>query len=233
MESIDNIIAFEVKKEIADRYFGFRRIIETDTALYHSKITQASALFKESVGHDLICIYTLLSQDSLIDNFLSLIGLEKENFHQSRLKTTPKNFSQMAKQKCRGLTRKACLRNMFLDLYIALYQHIQDYRSIYDSLEEDHETIEAQISIFYRKNDIQSIVQLLRTLGSGYQDLSPIQFNTDDSTSLEAKLRLSPPPPVVDLLPTIPAIPPVKPIRSKLKYIIEVASNRQPEFDLR
>ena len=195
MESIDNIITFEVKKEIADRYFGFRRIIEKDTGEYLEGINKARTIFNETIGNDLNCMYTLLSNDTLIDTFLATTGLKKRYCQPSQSPSSPEGFTEMAKQKCRGLTRKGCIRNMFYDIYVSLHNHITEYNQIYSRLVENHDTIEAQITLFYRKNDIHSIVHFLRSLGSGHPDISPVIFDAENGTSLEEKLnepKLSP-----------------------------------------
>jgi hypothetical protein len=89
MENIDTLLALEVKKEIAQRYFGFRKTIETDTEAYLRKIQSASLKLEKTVGHDLVRIYTLLSRESLIEDFITLTGLPERFFIDSFINTTP------------------------------------------------------------------------------------------------------------------------------------------------
>lgn len=60
MENIENILTLEVKNELAKRYFGFRKTIEEDTAAYFENIKKTSRQLEETVGHDLVRIYSIL-----------------------------------------------------------------------------------------------------------------------------------------------------------------------------
>lgn len=233
MESIDNYLTFEVKKEIAERYFGFRKIIEEDTNTYLCAIHDASQKLEVNIGHDLIRIYTLLNNKHLIDDFLNSTGLPDRFFVDSYINTFPKKKGIFTQQKFRGITRKGCLHNMFFDAYERLYQHIQQYCKSYVKLQEDHQTICQQIQIFYRKNDIETIFQFLRSLDVTNSGHSSVTVNNPMNGDLEKKLRLLPPPAVDELLPNLTEIPPSAKIRKKLKALVTEACQLQPLLDLR
>jgi len=233
MESIDNYLTFEVKKEIAERYFGFRKIIEEDTSTYLNNVLETSHELETSIGHDLIRIYTLLDNESLIFDFLKETGLPERFFFDSYINTLPKKDGIFAQQKFRGITRKGCLHNMFFDTYDRLCQHIQKYRRTFEKLQEDHETICQQINIFYRKNDIETIFHFLRSLDTSSIAHSAVSVNTPLKGDLENKLRILPPPAVDELLPSLPEIPTPGKIRRKLKSLVTEACQRQPLLDLR
>lgn len=231
MESIDNILSLEVKREIAQRFFGFRKTIEEDSAAYLQKVRETADELEHNVGHELVRIYNLLNSPALLHRFFQLTGLPERLFLDSFINTAPRKDDIFTSQKLRGLTRKGCHLNMFFDSYGRLYRAIGHYRSAFEQLAEDHETIRQQIEIFYRKNDIQTIFSFLRGLDPNLTDISPI--GPGFSEDLEAKLRLSPPAPVDELLPEIPAIPSSKAIRRKLRELVARANMEQPQLDLR
>ena len=66
MLDLNTTLAFEVKKEIADRYFGFRKIIEEDTNEYQKKVIASALELEDKIGFDLVRLYVLLKDTSLI-----------------------------------------------------------------------------------------------------------------------------------------------------------------------
>ena len=228
MDNIDKHLSVEVKHDIAKRFFGFRKTIEKDTATYLQNIERAAIELEQSVGHDLVRIYHLLKEHDLINRFRQLTGLAEGLFFDAFINTEPRKQAIISNQKKRGFTRKGCLHNLFFDAYEQLYNDILNYQKTYNSLEEDHATLCEQINIFYRKNDIETIFQFLRGLDNGSMGETGFAQNRIAGTKLDAKLRLTPPAPVSELLPSIAPIPKAGEIRKKLRELITSASRRQP-----
>lgn len=233
MENIDNILALEVKNELAKRYFGFRKVIEEDTAAYFEKIKNTSMQLEETVGHDLVRIYCILNQKNLLQQFFKITGIPENLFTDAYINTTPTKDDIITQQNFRGFTRKGCLHNLFFDAYDCLFKDIEAYYEAFSDLVHDHDTISEQIRLFYRKNDIHTIFQFLRSLDSAPMNDGPPTFKHDSETSLDAKLRIDPPPPVNELLPEVELIPPAKKIRKDLKKLVTEACIQQPLLDLR
>lgn len=233
MESIDNFLTVEVKKEIAERYFGFRRAIEEDTSSYLKKVLDCSHELEENIGHNLVRIYTLLNSQVLIKRFIKLAALPERFFVDSYINTLPKKQTLFTQQNFRGLTRKGCLNNMFFDTCNTLFHHIEEYRKKYELLREDQETIVAQIEIFYQKNDIDTIFFFLRNLDGNLSTAHNTSFNQAANGSMSDKLRIYPPPPVTELLPELSAMPTVKEMKKELRELVTTACQNQPLLDLR
>lgn len=236
MENLSSFLSFEIKKEIADRYFGFRKAIEEDTSRYHKNIHKSSLDLENNIGIDLVRIFTLLENEPLIDSFFKLTNLPDKPFLDSHLNKSKKVRLEIFKnQTLRGLTKKSCFKNMLFDTYKLLYHHIGDYQTTFNKLVEDQQTIEEQITIFYKKNDISTILQFLHGLDTNSQSqFCLLPDNTRNLTQgLDDKLRLSPPPSVAELLPAFPSIPPFKSIRSHLKKLAHDAQTLRPDYDIR
>jgi hypothetical protein len=233
MENVENILTLEVKNELAKRYFGFRKIIEEDTAAYFENIKKTAQQLETTVGHDLVRIYSILNQQSLLQQFFELTGIPENLFTAAFINTTPAKDDIIEQQKFRGFTRKGCLHNLFFDAYDCLFKDVLAYHGAFADLVLDHETISEQIRIFYRKNDIHTIFQFLRSLDNSTMHDSPPAFNPDSRKSMEAKLRIDPPPPVNELLPELGLIPTAKKIRKELKALVTEACIQQPLLDLR
>ncbi len=237
MEDINTFLAFEIKKEIAERYFGFRKIIEEDTHSYRINILHSSLDLENKIGIDLVRIFALFHSNELIQAFFHLVKLPERLFLDSHLNRSIRIKKNIFKgQTFRGITRKSCLKNMVFDIYKQLYIHINEYQDTLKKLSKDQATIREQINLFYKKNDISSILHFLNSLEGNPQSLSShVQSDPGHSfgQNLNDKMRIHPPPEVEDLLPVIPSIPPFKNMRTSLKRLASAASLRRPEFDIR
>ncbi len=236
MEDLDKFLAFEVKKEIADRYFGFRKVIEEDTKSYQKNIFKSSLDLENKIGVELIRLFSLLHSDDLIHSFLQIAQLPDRLFMDSYLnKDERKKRALFSDLSFRGMTKRSCFKNMFFDTYTHLHNSINEYQKTLQKLSDDQETIREEIKLFYKKNDISNILHFIRS----FEGISQTQFghmnvqNGADSSNLDDKMRLTPPPAVDELLPIIAAIPPLKKIKSELKKLISIAYTRRPEFDIR
>ncbi len=80
MQDIDQMLSFEVKKEIADRYFGFRKLIEEDIQDYDDQILSSFRRLEQKIGFDLVRLYILLKDGQLIHDFFQVAGLDDKLF---------------------------------------------------------------------------------------------------------------------------------------------------------
>jgi len=236
MEDFAKTLAFEVKKDMAERYFGFRKIIEEDSDDYQKEIISFTLQLESKIGFDLLRIYTLLQKDELIRRFYKLTKLGEVLFFDSYVCSSPTIRARLLEdQQVRGFFRKSRFQNMFMDVYNRLREHVDNYRSGIASLIEDHEVIEEEIKIFYKKNDITGIMLLLRSLDGDDGTSGPMAgtLDTGGTISLEAKMRLKAPQPVEKFLPILEAIPTPSSIKSELNLLINAAFENQPDFDVK
>lgn len=237
MEDFASNLAFEVKKEIADRYFGFRKIIEEDSSEYQKEVISSTLALESQIGFDLLRIYALLQQDQLINEFYRLTKLGEVLFFDSYVATSPTIRKRLFEnQRVHGFTRKSRFQNMFFDVYETLREHVDSYRSRIASLAEEHEVIEEEIKLFYQKNDLSGIMLFLRNLDDSNPTTSgPMSgaLESGGAVSMEQKMRLKAPQPVEKLLPILEAIPKPKEIKGELRELVDTAFARQPDFDLK
>jgi AcrR family transcriptional regulator len=236
MEDFAQTLAFEVKKEIAERYFGFRKIIEEDSDDYQKEIISSTLVLETKIGFDLLRIYALLQKDQLIEEFYKLTKLGEVLFFDAYVATSPTIRKRLLEnQRVRGLFRKSRFRNMFFDLYETLQAHIDSYRRRIAALIEEHEVIEEEIKLFYQKNDISGIMLFLRSLDGdgGTSGTMSGALDGGGSISIEDKMRLQAPQPVEKFLPILHAIPAPADIKSDLKALVNKAYEQQPDFDLK
>lgn len=226
--SISDAITYEIKRDIADRYFGFRKLIEEDTLALSEKIRQHSFILEKRISFDLIRIYILLRDEGLIQEFLTLTNLPGDIFYDPYLAQSVTIRARVFEGvRFRGLTKKACFSNAVLDCYERLVEHIDQYRAQFAELVALQEMISAEIDLFYKKNDLGSILGFLRSLGD--TGSSGLQGGMEPhlATELDDKLKIIPPLPIEQMLPVLPPLMPLAAIRRQLQGIIAQAFSQQ------
>jgi len=78
--NVEDFLAVELKREIAERYFGFRKMIEEDNLDLTEKIKYQLSILETRISYELIRIYILLKDEELIKEFMNLTGCGKKNF---------------------------------------------------------------------------------------------------------------------------------------------------------
>jgi len=228
MESdIAKVLSFEIKKELADRYFGFRKIIEEDKQELDSQVKRHSMTVEQKICMDLVRIYILLKDEAVIQDFLDLAGLEEKMYYDPYFLESPTIRKRVfAGVTVRGFTRKGRFIHLVLDSYATLVEHVIEYIESFGELLEKQETIAEEIKLFYQKNDLVNIMGFLRSLDAPVFDNSMLQADASglgSAQSLEKKMRLEPPLPIEHILPIIPPLIPLRPIRKNLKKLAKRA----------
>ena len=145
---ISKVLAYEIKKELADRYFGFRKFIEQEKfdlasqARHHLHIEQ-------KIAYDLVRIYIMLNEPALIHIFFELTGLDEDTFYDPYTISSPTIRQRVFEGiTVKGLTRAGRFKKLLLNCYDNLTRHVEEYREKIAEMLLDHETIMEEIKIF-------------------------------------------------------------------------------------
>ncbi len=227
--NISDALTYEIKQEIANRYFGFRKLIEEDKLALAEKIRQYSFILEKRISFDLIRIYILLRDEGLIQRFMTLANLPEDLFYDPYLTQSATIRKRVFEGvQFRGLTKKGCFTNAIIDCYERLVDHVGQYRGQFAELVATQEMISAEVDHFYKKNDLGSILGFLRGLSDSSLN-SQMQGGMEPNIAgeLEHKLRITPPEPITESLPLIPPLPPLATISRGLKEIVNLAFAQQ------
>jgi len=227
---ISKVMTYEIKKEMADRYFGFRKLIDEDKQELSRLIRHHTLTSEQKIVVDLARIYILLRERSLIKRFLELVGLEEELFYDEYMVSSPTIRARVFTGiHARGLTRSGRFKNLLLGCYDQLVTHVDQYREKFGELLDTREFINEEINLFYRKNDLSSMLGFLRQLDAQDEGglAGPIMPGTDDD--IAAKLKVEPAEPIEHQLPMIPPLVPTSQIRGELKKLADEALRLQPD----
>jgi hypothetical protein len=224
--NIEDIMAIELKKEIAERYFGFRKLIEEDTLDLMQKMKYQLTILEKRISFELIRIYILLQDDDLIHQFMNLTGWEERLFYEPYITESETIRKKVFKGiKIRGLTRGGRYKNLVFDAYERLVEHVEHYRTHLEEIELHRETINEEIKLFYRKNDIGNIMDFLRSMNTSSISEDSMGVNPDagSSSSFADKMRLEEPPPLDPGIINIPPLIPLPNISRNLKKLVDIA----------
>jgi hypothetical protein len=222
---VEDIMAVELKREIAERYFGFRKMIEEDTLDLVQKMKYQISILEQRISFELIRIYILLRDDKLIHDFMELTGWHEKLFYDPYIITSATIRKKVFKGiKIRGLTRSGRFKNLVFDTYERLVEHVAHYRENLEEIETARETIKEEIDLFYRKNDIGNIMGFLRAIdSSGGEDLMGVNPDAGSTNTFAHKMRIQEPPPLDPELITIPPLVPLPNISRELKKLVDRA----------
>jgi len=223
--NVEDVLAVELKREIAQRYFGFRKMIEEDTLDLMEKIKYQLSILEKRISYEIIRIYILLQDEKLIHQFMELTGWEEKLFYDPYITESPTIREKVFKGiKIRGLTKAGRFKNLLFDAYERLVAHVDQYRQNLEEIETSRETINAEIELFYRKNDIGNIMGFLRAMeGVGSEDSMGVTPDTGSVETFEHKMRIKKPPPIDPELITIPPLISLPNISKELKKLADQA----------
>jgi hypothetical protein len=233
MNGMEEMLSLEVKKEIADRYFGFRKMIEDDSQEYNEQILEAYRQLENEVGFDLVRLYILLNRESLIRDFFRITGFRDPIFLDPYLLQSPTIRRRLFKgQQVRGFTRHARFNHLFFDIYQRLQKSLEAYTATMDRLVREGQAIVEEIEVFYRKNDLSAMMGFLRRLDSsgdaGPMGTTPAPLRDN---YMEEKMRIQAPDGAETRLPSFPPLPPLKTCKRNLADLLDraYALQQQPE----
>ncbi len=223
--NVEDILAVELKREIAERYFGFRKMIEEDTLDLTEKIKYQLSILETRISYELIRIYILLKEEKLIHQFMELTGWEERLFYDPYITESPTIRKKVFKGiKISGLTNAGRFKNLVFDAYERLVAHVAHYRENLEEIETSRETINEEIDLFYRKNDIGNIMGFLRAIeGAGSEDNMGVTPDAGSVDTFEHKMRIEKPPPIDPELITIPPLVPLPNISKEFKKLVNKA----------
>ena len=228
MNGMEEMLSLEVKKEIADRYFGFRKMIEDDSQQYHDQILQAYRQLENEVGFDLVRLYILLHRESLIHDFYRITGFRDPVFLDPYLLQSPSIRRRLFKgQQIHGFTRHARFNHLFFDIYQRLQKSLETYTATMNRLVQEGQAIVEEIKVFYRKNDLSSMMGFLRRLDSGDAGSMAGEVAPLRDTYMEEKMRIQAPDTAETLLPAFPPLPPLKVCKGRLADLLDRAYSMQ------
>ncbi len=228
---LSKALTYQVKREIAERYFGHRKIIEEDKKALESLAKETANAYEELVGKALLRIYVLLKDKDLIEEFISLSDLPKEPlpFYDYYVVHSESIEKELLKHlQPHGWTSRGRFVNLMLDGYEKLLDDIEAYRERYEECLEEAMVINEEVRLFESRFSLDDILGFLSSLDSRDELVSAFGENIPPGhlEDLAARLKIK----GVDikgLVPAPPSFPPLKRVKGELKSLAQRAFERR------
>jgi hypothetical protein len=165
MDDFASMLTFELKEDLARRYFGTRKQIENDKIAYLSSLAESSTTGRQDVVHCITKICTLLGSADLCTVFFKFTGLPQDFLNtplQPHDIVTSKRL--IVEFKRRGITRRRRYRNTLYHLYSLLEKEVATYCEDYEENQLLYDDICDEINKFRRNFDLTTIFQFLREI---------------------------------------------------------------------
>ena len=225
-EDIAKALAYQVKRDIAEQYFGSRKAIEDDIEAFKDTLAQANKFYNEKIAPDLARIYDILSDHELVSRFMKAAGFGDETpFYQQyasglmRVEEWPSS---------RGWTAFSRLLNRLEDSYVWLYRDATKYRGMLDDLKDEALVIKEEIKGFHGRFALDEIMGFINALDR--DELSHVlgeNLRGGEIEALKNKLQLSGPPEPEETLNMMPDLPQPDRIKGLLKDLAKKIQRKQ------
>ncbi len=223
-QDIGKALAYQIKREIAERYFGYRKIIEDDKLALEGMISDLRFLHEQKVGRDMARIYVLLRNPDLIDEFLRLTGWEDRPFFDPYTVESATITGQLLQDmELHGWLAHNKFLNLLLDSYERLCADTSEYREKLHAVLDEAQVIDEEIHQFKQKFVLEEIMSFLNTLDRRDELASVLgeDMPAGRQADLSSRLELIPVGDIEKLLPRVPDLPASDKIRSGLKGLAD------------
>jgi len=217
---IGKAMAYQIKREVAQRYFGYRKIIEEDRKALEHLVQEFKKRFDEFIKRDLAKLHVLLRQPELIEEFHSLIGWDLKDLSLLQRMSKSEQDKLLSDLEPHGLTAKSKYINMVIDAYDQLYKKWEELKDLHEEILDEAEVVNEEIKKFKDKFSLDEILSFFRTLDKDEVLSSSLgeQAPQGHSQKLAQELAFEP----IDikaLLPNFPLLPKKDDIKKKLKKL--------------
>ncbi|OPL15876.1 MAG: hypothetical protein AVO38_09305 [delta proteobacterium ML8_D] len=231
-QDIGKALTYQIKREIAERYFGYRKIIEDDKLALEGMIFDLRFLYEQKVGRDMVRIYVLLRNPDLIDDFLRITGWEDRPFFEPyTVESSAIRERLLQDLELHGWLAHNKFLNLLLDSYERLCTHTSEYREKLHAVLDEAQVIDEEIHQFKQKFVLEEIMSFLNTLdrrdelANALGEYMPAGRQGD----LSARLELIPVGDIEKLLPGVPDLPSSDKIKRGLKGLADRVSKSHKE----
>ncbi len=162
---IEKALAYQIKKEIAERYFRLRKLIEDDSANVNILLGELKNLYEEGIKPALLRIYAMLGDRDLVEEFSAMLALKFPPFLQNFLQLTSKEKKKLIEgMEPHGLFGEGKFLNTLLDCYKNLYEQWQEYHKLRENVLDEIAIVKEEIDRFRKNYSLDEIMQFLRSL---------------------------------------------------------------------
>ncbi len=231
---ISKALTYQVKKEIAERYFGTRRMIEQDIASLKKIIDRINDLYENRLGMAFVRIYSLLIDSDTIERFIKLIGWDEPPFYDQYVNESETIRKQLVHRlSSHGWMKKSRFANMVMDSYRILYREYLKISELEAEAREEIEIIRQELKIFKNKYSLDEIMSFVRNLDFEGQGLAKVmggKVDVIDADKIAAKMDIGNIDDVEKGIPRIFPLPEPDKLEDELEELAESTYSRHRDI---
>ncbi len=165
---IEKALAYQIKKEIAQRYFRIRKLIEDDSTNAKALLTQLEKIYSDKIKQAFFRIYTLLIDKELIEEFVKLLDLEAPPFWEEFSALDESQKEQLLDGlEHHGWFKEKRYLNLLFDTYKELFKEWKEYYDLREETLDELRLVKEEVDQFTRNYSLDDIMQFLRGLDVG------------------------------------------------------------------
>lgn len=231
---IGKAMAYQIKKEIAERYFRVRKLIEDDSANLKAMVSRLDQLYEE-LGPATIRIYSLLMDRDLAEKFMAAAGWQGEElpFYDEYIVHSESIKKRLLKDmELHGWFSRSKYTNLVLDSYEELYRKYLKYLDLLEEIEDEMAVVQEEINHFtsnYSLDEILTFMSELDHMGDTHASVLGTNVASAKRSELEKKLALPSLDEIVAMIPRFPKLPKPDEMKAVLKELARQAWERHHE----
>lgn len=228
VDDISAALLYQVKKEIAERYFGTRKLIEEERAV----LSEHVKVHKETAGKALFSvlgtIYKLLGCQEYIDEFWEITGTDPQNACERFPPEIVGNYTCPPDLTTHGLTERGRYKNFIINCYKRLQIDARKYRQSYEDIMDECLLINEQMGRLRSSYNLDEILRFVRSI----EDFGSLAGTLGENivpnahADLEAKLAIPKLECMGKEVAQVPVFPPLSQIKPRLKQLAGKAYER-------
>ncbi len=235
MDDLAKALAYQVKREIAERYFGVRKAIEEDRSVLDGQLDDLAAFHEQKIGPDLLRIYSVLVFPELIKRFLDAVGWKGMPYYDDYVVHSRTIRDRLfAGMEERGWTAFHRFRNRLFESYEKLYGDVIAYRDMVEEARDQAALVKEEIARFSGEFSLDDIIAFVKDL-ERREDLESVlggNLSGGAISGLEERLGLEPVQDIEARIPPVPDLPSPESIKGLMNELAEAAyagSRREKE----
>ncbi len=226
-EDLAESLSLEVKREIAERYFTHRKIIEEEIEEYFKTLKEFEKE-EEKILREILRLIFILKDEDLIERFGEITGKNIKTYYDEYMLSSSYIRKRLFRElKSRGLTSKGKFLRLFESTYKRLLEKLPKYQKQLRSLKAWARRLNEDIEEFHREYDLGSIFFFFRALGeSRPSELAGPVPEDQIRESLEDRLRFRRVPSPESKFVDLEGLPPWRKVSGDLLRLAKEAYRR-------
>ena len=225
-EDLAESLSIEVRREIAERYFTHRKVIEEEIEEYQEALKEFEKE-EEKILREFLRLMCLLKDPDLLEQFEKITSVSLHTLYDEYILSSPTIRKRLfRKLRSKGFTSKGKFLRLFEDTYKRLLEILPLYQKKWYNLKHWSERINEDIKEFQKEYNLESIFAFFSSLEKSSPSEMVVAIESGSRSGLEELLRFSRVPSPEGRYIELRKLPPWREVSGKLIALAKKAYQR-------